>query len=152
MSKTREDLIQSLIEQIRCVIRGMHRGRSFAFGEFKLSGPQIGILFFVSKRKDGAPVKDLATFFGITPGAVTQFIDGLVEKDLVRREGDSNDRRILRIRPTEFAERKLEQFKKDYFATMSLSFTSLDDAEVEELIRLLAKINIPPGTKEPSRC
>ncbi len=152
LTQGREDLIQSLMEQIGCLIRVMHRGRSFAFGEFTLSGPQIGMLFFVSKRADGAPVKDLANFFGITPGAVTQFIDGLVEKNLVSRNEDPNDRRILRIRLTEFAEMKLEKFKRDYFATISLLFTSLDDTEVAELIRLLAKINIPLGTKETNRC
>lgn len=148
MNKTRENLVQSLIEQIGSVIRGMHRNRGFSFGDFMLGWPQVRILFFVAKRKDGVPVKDLAAFFNVTPGAVTQFVDALVEKDLVRREEDQNDRRILRVMLTEFAENEFDRFRESYLTSMSRSFDSLSDGEIEQLISLLAKIDMPSGAKE----
>lgn len=148
MSKPREELLQSLSERMGFVLRGIHTGKRFPFGEFAVGMPQVRILFLVSRKKGGVSVKEVAEMLDVTPGAVTQFMDALVEKGLVRREEDAADRRILRIKLTELAESKFEQFRNDYFTSVSQLFETLSDDEIRQLIRLLAKINVPSGTKE----
>lgn len=147
MTRAREELLQSLSEKLGVVMRGMHTGQRFPFGEFALGRPQVRILFFVARKKEGASVKYLAEMLDVTPGAVTQFVDALVEKDLVRREEDPDDRRILRIKLTGIAESKFEQFRKDYSTAVSHVFETLSDKEIKQLISLLAKIKIPSGVK-----
>src|SRR3990170_3653135 len=100
MNKNREELLHFLTEKLGCVMRSIYTGPRFPFGEFTLGASQVRILFSIAKEKGGASVKDLAEILGVTPGAVTQFVDGLVEKDLVKREEDLSDRRILRIKLT----------------------------------------------------
>ena len=53
MKKAREELLQTLIEKLTNVVKGMHRGHTSLFGEFKLSRPHIMILFFIAKKKEG---------------------------------------------------------------------------------------------------
>jgi len=151
MTINREELLQSLSEKMGVVMRGMHTGQRFPFGEFALGRPQVHILFFVARKKEGASVKYLAEMLDVTPGAVTQFVDALVEKGLVRREEDPDDRRILRIKLTGIAESKFEQFKKDYFKSVSRVFDTLSYKEIKQLIKLLAKIKITSGVKEYNR-
>jgi len=151
MSKVREELLQSLMTKIISVMRGIHAGQGFPFGDYLLGAPHVRILFSVSKKQDGTSVKELAEKLQVTSGAVTQFVDALVEKGLVRREEDATDRRILRIKLTELAESKFERFKKDYFISVSRVFDKLNDEEISQLIELLEKINVPAGIKENNR-
>ncbi len=101
MDKNREDLLQSLIQQIMHMMKHLHHGG--VPHRLPLSPPQMHLLFSIAGRKDGASVKDLAGRTSVTSGAITQFADGLVEMGLVTREGDPVDRRIVRLKLTELA-------------------------------------------------
>lgn len=142
MSKDREELVQSLIEKMTCVVKSMHANHGFPFGELKLNRPQVMILFFISKKKEGVSSKELAKFLNVTSGAITQFIDVLVEKKLVQREEDSKDRRLLRIKLTKTAKDKFEAFKKVYYRSVTPAFDKLSEKEMEQFMILLGKINI----------
>ena len=48
----------------------------------------------------GMPARRLGERLGIGPSAVTPLVDRLVQQQLVRRDADANDRRIIWIRPT----------------------------------------------------
>lgn len=141
MSHDRKELLQTLVEKLVSVMRRVHAGQGFRFSEFKLGPPQVRILFFIAKQKEDVAVKDLAEMLKVTPGAVTQFVDALVEMDLVRREEDAKDRRIIRIKLSELAISKLEEFRKGYLASASRVFDVLSDAEIKEFVRLLDKVD-----------
>ncbi|MGD0854403.1 MAG: MarR family transcriptional regulator [Dehalococcoidia bacterium] len=151
MSKSREELLRALLEKLRFVMRGMHAGQGFRFGEFVLGLPQVRILFCIASKPEGVSVKELAEVLSVTSGAVTQFIDSLVEKGLVNREEDCNDRRLLRIKLTKYAHDNFNEFKKDYFASVSRVFEPLSDNDVLQLTRLLMKADVPSNLKELNR-
>jgi DNA-binding MarR family transcriptional regulator len=138
MNKTREELLRTLVVRLGSVMRGMHAGQGFRFAGFTVGPP-------------GVSVKVLAVVLSVTPGAVTQFIDALVEKALVSREEDHIDRRLLRIKLTKFAKDKFTEFKRDYFAAVSRVFDSLSDEDVMQLTGLLMKANVPSNLKEPNK-
>ncbi|MCX6734818.1 MAG: MarR family transcriptional regulator [Candidatus Peregrinibacteria bacterium] len=141
MSKNREELLQKLIEKMMSVMKNMHSGHCFPFGELKLSRPQVSILFFISKSKDGVSSKELAEFLNVTSGAITQFIDPLVDEKLIRREEDENDRRITRMTLTESAKDKMAKFKKSYHKSVSASFDKFSEEEIVQFITLFNKIS-----------
>lgn len=151
MSNVREERLQTLVEVMASVMRRVHAGQGFRFSEFRLGPPQVRILFYIAKREDDVALKDLAEMLKVTPGAVTQFVDGLVEMDLVRREEDARDRRIIRIKLTGLAVRKLEEFRKGYLTSATRVFSVLSDGEIGQLVRLLARVNIPSGVKEHAK-
>ncbi len=151
MDKSREELLRALMEKLRFVMRGMHAGQGFRFGEFTVGPPQVRILFYIARNPDGVSVKELSEMLCVTSGAVTQFIDSLVEKGLVSREEDCNDRRVLRIKLTEYAHENFNEFKKYYFESVRRVFEPLSDEEVLQLTRLLMKANVPSNIKELNR-
>jgi DNA-binding MarR family transcriptional regulator len=151
MNKTREELLRALVEKLVLVMRGMHAGHGFRFAGFTVGPPQVRILFRIASKPEGVSVKELAEILSVTPGAVTQFIDALVEKGLVNREEDRYDRRLLRIKLTEFAQDNFKEFKRDYFASVSRVFDSLGDEEIMQLTGLLMRANVPSNLKEPVR-
>jgi DNA-binding MarR family transcriptional regulator len=137
---TRQELLQDLIEKMTKAIQNMHTGQSFPFGDFMLGKQQIMILFFVFENKGEASVKEIAKFLNVTSGAVTQFIDGLVEKKMVIREENPMDRRSINIKLTENTKLKFSDFKKMYIKVASLAFREFADEDLKQFIKLLEKI------------
>ena len=141
MENNRQELLKNLIEKLTRVIQDIHKEQHFPFGNLVLGRQQMMIMFFVNKNKGCASVNDIAKFLRVTPGAVTQFIDGLVEKKLVEREKNVNDRRGINIKLSAKTKNKFNKFEKDYFVGASKTFKSLSDEEINDLIGLLGKIN-----------
>src|SRR5713101_7373767 len=138
MNKTRTQLLEQVLNHLGYISRSISAPHGFSFGDLVLTKPQITIFFFVGHHREGALVKDIAKFLNVTKGAVTQFIDTLVTKNLVKREEDARDRRLQRVRLTEFAESRFEQF---YYLSLNKLFDALNDKEVEQLASLLEKLS-----------
>jgi DNA-binding MarR family transcriptional regulator len=145
MDKTREDLMQTLIQRMMSIMRHLHHDSIPS--EPPLSPPQVHLLFSIASKQEGISVKDLAERTSVTPGAITQFVDGLVEMGLVMREGDPNDRRIVRLKLTELAKSQFEHFRKDYLTSASRVFNVLSNDEIKQLIALFDKINTSHDVK-----
>lgn len=65
-----------------------------------LTIPQMRLLWAL-RDEDGLPVGALAEQLGVNPSTITGHVDRLVRQDLVRREEDADDRRIVRNYLTE---------------------------------------------------
>lgn len=140
MSTYREKLLEDLIDKLVSVFRGIHKEQNFPFGKLVLSRQQMMIMFFINENKGAASVKEIIRFLRVTPGAVTQFVDGLVKKKLVKREANSGDRRSVNIKLTAAVEKKLRLFKRSYIKTTSQAFQGLSNRELEQFISLIEKI------------
>lgn len=141
MEKTREDLLQTLINHMMSL--GKQIGHDFLKSEPTLSPPQVRLLFSIGRKTDGLSVTELAELTGVTPGAITQFVDTLVDKNLVVREGDANDRRIVKLKLTSMARSQFENFKKEHLASVTRIFKPLSNEELQLFINILMKIDIP---------
>ena len=139
LKDTREYLLQKTIEQLFYVMRKVHK--EVAPHRPVLSPPLVRLAILISGfGEEGISAKDLAERSCVTPGAITQFVDQLIEKGLVKRETDPNDRRIVRLKVTPAAESRLYKLKKDFFSSTSQMFGVLSDDELKQLIALLKKV------------
>ena len=138
--------MQKLIQRMMSIMRHVHHG-SIPGKPPSLSPPQAHLLFSIAGRNEGVSVKELAERTSVTPGAITQFVDGLVEMGLVIREGDQNDRRIVRLKLTDLAKNQFEKFRKDYLTSASRVFDVLSNDEIKQLITLFDKINTSHDVK-----
>ena len=139
---TREQLVQELLLRFRTVFHGVRSGIRFPLHAHDLSGAEITIMMRLGQKPHGISVKDLAAEMGITSGAVTQFIDKLVEKDLVERVEDPNDRRSIQILPSAKARQLRDNLKEQFHSRMAAIFDSLSNKDLEQFIALLSKIKI----------
>jgi len=138
--KTREDLLQDLMEQIFLVGKQIHHSVPHKGPLF--SPPQARLLFTIASHKDeGISVKELAEKANVTPGAITQFVDVLVKKQMVRRDEDPGDRRIVRLTLTDSARNKFKEFRNLFLSSATRAFEVLSDDEIIQLIGLLAKVS-----------
>jgi DNA-binding MarR family transcriptional regulator len=140
MKNEREELLKNLIEKFIKSAHNMHSNQSFPFGDFMLGRQQIMILFFIYENKGLVSVKAIAKNLNVTPGAITQFVDGLVGKKLVIREENARDRRSTNIKLAPLTEKKFNSFKKRYLTNASRFFTGLSDEELSQFVKLLSKI------------
>ncbi len=60
----------------------------------------------------------------------------------MKREEDSKDRRLSRIKLTRMAKDKFAAFKKVYYKSVTPAFDQLSEKEIEQCMVLLDKINI----------
>ena len=139
MNKIREELLQTLVQHMMSVMK--HVRHSGPPPEPILSPPQVHLLFSIGGRKEGMSVKELAEHLSVTPGAITQFVDPLVEKGFVIREGDPNDRRVVRLKLTEQTRSQFNKFRQEHMMSMFKIFEVLTDDEIKQMVDLLAKID-----------
>ncbi|MEI6836026.1 MAG: MarR family winged helix-turn-helix transcriptional regulator [Candidatus Falkowbacteria bacterium] len=143
MTSNRQELLKNLIDKMTRAIHNMNSVHEFPFGDCMLKKQQIMILFFIYDKKSSVSVKDIAKFLHVTSGAITQFVDGLVERKLVKREENQGDRRVINIKLTPSTEKQFNNFKNKYIISASKSFSQFTDKEIEQLTGLLEKIKTP---------
>lgn len=142
MDKEREDLLQELIERMISIMRKV-RHDSVPSGPV-LSPPQVHLLFSIAEKKeDGVSVSELADMTGVTPGAITQFVNGLVERDLVVRENDPDDRRVVRLTLTRTARNQFEKLRREYLESATRTFDVLSIEDIRKLNTIFARIDVP---------
>ena len=142
MINNREELLKTLIEKLTRTSHNINAAQSFPFGDCLLSKQQIMIVFFIYDHKSEASVKEIAKFLHVTSGAVTQFVDSLVDNKIVKREENSSDRRSVNIKLTADTEKQFTNFRKKYFASASKSFAAINDQELKQFIDLVEKIKV----------
>jgi DNA-binding MarR family transcriptional regulator len=142
----RENLVQELIERMMGIMRKVRHDA--VPNEPLLSMPQLHILFSIAMKKGGVSVSELAELSGVTPGAVTQFVNALAEKDLVARESDPSDRRIVRLRITPRARGQLERLRRDHLAAAAHAFDVLSLEDIRTLNEILGRLNVPLEKEE----
>ena len=88
----------------------------------------------------GVRSRELADGLGIAPSAATPLVDRLVDQKLARREDDSDDRRIIWIKPTAKAQAlhdQLLQTNEDVLADVIDALPADVRPRVQESVRLL---------------
>jgi DNA-binding MarR family transcriptional regulator len=147
MDTPREDLLQTLVQRMMSIMRHV-RHPAPPPGELPLSPPQLNLLFTIAHKPKGVSVKELAEFTGVTPGAITQFVDVLVEKGLVMRQGDTVDRRVVWLKLTPLAVSQFEKFRQEQLTSFSRVFEALTEDEIKQILTLMEKIDTFNNAKD----
>jgi MarR family transcriptional regulator for hemolysin len=106
--------------------------------------------FILSNLKEEAwrTQHELARALRIEGPTLTRHLDGLEQEGLVRRERDPSDRRAVRLELTDAGRAKHEEMKRAVIAFNKRLVAGLDEAELEELRGLLARLeqNVRPSS------
>lgn len=140
MNNGRQKIIEEILQTMAKIRGSFHHGHGPLFAEHGVGMPHLKMLFCIGQSPDGISVKELAKNFQITPGAVTQCLDRLIEKGLVERFEDKDDRRIVRIRISIKAKEHFKKMKQFHRKKMDKLFVNLTDEELRQLSNILQKI------------
>ena len=85
--------------------------------------------------------KHLAGGLGVTAGAITQLVDGLISQDLVESVAHPSDARSRVLRLTDSAQATVDRFEHAAVERMAHRFDGLDDKQLVALATLLATVS-----------
>jgi len=91
-------------------------------------------------QKDGIAQREIVDELDVQPSSASVLIDKLAEAGLVRREGDANDKRAVKVYITPAGREHYEQTAADHAKRSEELFAGLDAAEQEQLAALLDKL------------
>jgi DNA-binding MarR family transcriptional regulator len=110
------------------------------WSEEGLTIPQMRLLWAL-RDEDGLPVGALAEHLGVNPSTITGHVDRLVRQDLVRREEDPADRRIVRNFLTESGATTVGALRRIAGNYMINILKRLDDEQLARLEAALEDLN-----------
>jgi DNA-binding MarR family transcriptional regulator len=146
VSQTRRDAVGAALEGIIRLNRALRAARKAPFHEVRLSPSQMDALFLIAHHPSG-PVTPgaLAESLGVTRGAVTQLVDGLVARGLVTQIPNPADARSRVVILEREAADEVARFEAEVIDDISPMFHGLTDTEVTTLATLLARVNTAAG-------
>lgn len=101
--------------------------------------------------EQGLKVSEISRYLGLTPPTVTQLINSLEAKELVERQPDPSDRRVVRIRLTKQGKIITRKGRDHMNTTLNRLVEYLGEEESDQLAELLLKVytfmedNPPPN-------
>ncbi len=113
---------------------------NYSSGIAHLSILQIHTLSFLKHRKN-AQMSEIAEYFQIEMSSATSLLNKLVKLQLVERQSDPSDRRLVRIVLTKAGETLLKKTMEEKIIHIEQMLSYLSDDEQQELLRLLEKLN-----------
>ncbi len=125
-----EELMDAAVRNLGLALAIFDPLRFRAWAELGLTTAQLRVLFLI-RAKPGVTAGQLATRLGVTPPTISGIIDRLVRLELVRREDDACDRRLVRNFLTEAGERCCSRMARggDAFTRRILSEMTVADLE-----------------------
>jgi DNA-binding MarR family transcriptional regulator len=134
----RKQTITEIFKDFACLKRAMLKEAP----NLKLHVPpaQKEVLFTLA-HNDGMHVKELAKSLAITSGAATQLTEALVQADLLIRETDADDRRIVHMYLSPSGRKLVQKLLKIRLALLEQVFNDLSDEEIEAFQNVIKKMN-----------
>ena len=118
------ELSRKIIKKSKCNISE----QGFAWNQFKvMKSIHPGESLTLSQISERASKKN---------SNVTQIIDFLEERGIIRRRPDSKDRRVIRVELTEEGEKIREQVIKRHEEFIQGMYRSLNDSEIKSFLEL----------------
>ena len=139
-SSTRPALISAVLEAVAMVARELMTGREPPFGR-RMTRNQVDVLFILAHSAEPVTPTHLADGLGVTPGAVTQLVDGLAGLGLVNSTTHPHDARSRVIRLTPAARSAVDDFEWQAVQRMAHRFDELTDEQLSVLAASLSSVS-----------
>lgn len=139
----RDAAIGAVLDAIVSIGRELASARKSPFEPARVTATQMDALFVLAHSRSPVTPGLLATRLGVTPGAVTQLVDALRHEGLVEQVAHPHDARSRLLRLTAGAAAAVGRFEADVVAGLRPRFDALSEAELAQLVSLLARVEAP---------
>ena len=131
--------IAELFFRIGRVFRGAkpRRIKSFAFN---LTMAQGRCLWAITKHEN-CTLRELSKELGVSPSTASELVDALVKADLVQRETDPHDRRVIRLRLAKKGRQLFAKHKEKHQAHLRLFLDQLTKEQREAMLNALETLD-----------
>ena len=129
----RTELAEQFAELAEILNRQMHTVRLDEWEELDMTIPQIRTLVLL-RRMGPLRMGNISVLLGRALSATTTVVDRLVDKELVDRVSDPNDRRVVICELTESGQQAVERFWRVGSERLDLVLKELDVAQLETVV------------------
>ena len=102
------------------------------------------ILMLLNERGE-MPMNQLSAFLQICKPNLTPIIDKLIDKDLVKRERNFQDRRIVNCSLTTKGKKLCSKYKNYWMQKFETMFPGISDEQTENILLLINNLSIMYG-------
>jgi DNA-binding MarR family transcriptional regulator len=141
----RNEVQDSLVEDMLSIPPLVHRVirrkllKAAASIEEDISPPHFGVMK-VLDEEGTLHIAEIGERLQIPRPQMTHLIDKLVEMEIVTRQTDPADRRIINVLLTRNGKKVLEEFKKVVKGSIKMDLSSFTDEELQELLASLRNL------------
>jgi len=128
---------------LRRLMMGLHGRMRGGLAARGMTFPQLLLLRFLVERGTATP-KELATKLGVTPGDITGLVNKLEDAGLVTRTRTRADRRVVELRPTAKARRRIEAA---HAAAVESLLEAFGEWSTEEIVDLKSRLERLTATR-----
>ena len=107
---------------------------------YQLTQNEIDILVFLANNPSFDTASDIVEVRMIAKSYISKSVESLIKKGLLVRIPDKEDRRIIHLHLTEYADSIITEGRLRQKEFVKLLFTGMDDNEIKTLEFLLGKI------------
>ena len=130
----KSELADQFVELAEYLNRQMHTGRLDEWEGLDMTIPQIKTLVLL-KRMGPLRMGNISIFLGRALSATTTVVDRLVEKELVDRVSDPNDRRVVICELTGSGRQAVERFWRIGRERLDMVVDLLDVEQLEMVVK-----------------
>ncbi len=135
----RQERIESILHNFHAIRRAFSHGSRFSSQHFGMTMTQASVLMLLV-HEGCQTMSNIAETLGVSRGAATQLLDGLVEQGLVERQRDEADKRIVYIALSRDGRRRLKHMREQGGQHVSDLFEFLDDDELGRIEAITEKL------------
>ena len=139
-SADEDEIIEQTIRLYGRTLALVDPSRLEAWVGLGLTMTQLGVLFLL-RREVGAPAGLLAERLRVTPSTLTRMVDRLVRLNLVRRQEDCDDRRLVRHYLTPEGAQSLEEMARTGRAYLTEILRQFPREKLERLLEALQDLS-----------
>lgn len=125
--------------RILSLASSINRASSAMLNDFGLSEGRLILLFLLSRHPAGLSPALLAEQAGVTRATITGLLDGLEQQQLLIRQNNTSDRRVLTVKLTPAGEELCDHLLPYYTEWLSGVFTYLPPELRQRLSSLLSE-------------
>ena len=133
----KNDQISRIVSLI-FTVRHLTHEKAIEKNNKNISSLQLITLRFIEYKKP--TMKEVADYLTITAPSATSLVSNLAKDELVKREEEKGDRRIVRIVITQKGERHLKKGMEVLSQKIRKNLEALSQKEQEELAKILGKL------------
>jgi len=131
---------QQVIMTIIHILGNLRHAGDDVMSDIELSYPQILVLFALLE-KQRLTIGELAQHLKVSQGVASRTVDRMVEKGLLQRERDSEDRRVVRVNLSEAGLDHAMRTISYHVGRLEKQFAEVGPGERESFLTLLKQID-----------
>ena len=135
MTLSPKEAAHQLLEVIPVVMREI-RSEMRSRRSPDLTVPQFRTLSFVN-RNVGSSLLQVAYHLGLTPPSTSKLVDGLISRNMMKREDHPNDRRRVKLTVTHLGEQILEASRQDALTYLSAKLSTINADDRETIVKAM---------------